>query len=187
MAQDMCESPPTVISPAYRDLQARMHADFPTYGSASVAYAPLVARVVESLQIDTLLDYGAGKGRLAASLATVCRHPVRVIPYDPAMPDWAASPAPAEMVASIDVLEHIEPECLEAVLDDLQRVILRIGFLSIHTGPALKVLADGRNAHLIQAPPAWWLPRLEARFRIIRFQEEAVGFWVLVAPRGAQP
>lgn len=187
MAQDMPGSPAAVITPAYRDLQARMHADFPTYGSASVAYAPLVARVVESLKINTLLDYGAGKGRLAASLATVCRHPVRVIPYDPAIPDWAASPAPAEMVASIDVLEHIEPECLDAVLDDLQRVMLRVGFLSIHTGPARKLLADGRNAHLIQAPPAWWLPQLEAQFRILRFQEEAMGFWILVAPRAAQP
>jgi hypothetical protein len=32
--------------------------------------------------------------------------------------------------------------------------------------PAKKLLPDGRNAHLIQQPRDWWLPRLAQRFAI---------------------
>lgn len=43
------------------------------------------------------------------------------------------------------VLEHIEPECLEQVLDHLQRLTRKIALLNIVTRPANKVLADGHN------------------------------------------
>ena len=49
----------------------------------------------------------------------------------------------------IELMEHIEPECLEEVLDNLQWLSLKAVFLVIATRPAKKMLADGRNAHLI--------------------------------------
>ena len=72
------------------------------------------------------------------------------------------------MVVCIDVLEHIEPECLDDVLDDLQRLVIKYGFFTIHTGPAQKVLPDGRNAHLTQEPLSWWNEKLESRFTMIK-------------------
>lgn len=173
---------PAVITPAYREMQSRMHADNPGYGIASVEFAPTVATIIEHFGVDDLLDYGAGKGRLGQALATKCRRPLRLRHYDPAIAAWSATPEPAEMVASIDVLEHVEPECLDAVLDDLQRVTLRLGFFAVHTGAALKVLADGRNAHLIQEPPSWWLPKIMQRFEMLKFLRDKAGFWVLVEP-----
>jgi hypothetical protein len=83
------------------------------------------------------------------------------------------------------VLEHIEPDYLDAVLNDLQRITARIGFFTIATGPAIKTLADGRNAHLIQKPPSWWLPRLCQRFEIVQLNREAQGFWVIVERKAA--
>jgi len=71
-------------------------------------------------------------------------------------------------VTCIDVLEHIEPELLENVLDDLQRVVDKYGLFTIHTGPAQKILPDGRNAHLIQQPLAWWSEKLIKRFTILK-------------------
>jgi hypothetical protein len=68
------------------------------------------------------------------------------------------------MVTCIDVLEHIEPDCLDNVLDDLERLAEVLVFLTIHTGPAAKVLSDGRNAHLTQQPIEWWLPKIWNRF-----------------------
>jgi len=62
------------------------------------------------------------------------------------------------------VLEHIEPEFLDNVLDDLKRVTQAAIFCTIHTGPAVKTLSDGRNAHIIQQPMQWWLPKLWDRF-----------------------
>lgn len=175
-------APLPVISPEYRALQAKLHADDPEYGVASVAYAPLVAQVVDQFAVSDLLDYGAGKCRLAKALPQHAKRAVRYTPYEPAMPEWAATPAPTEMVTCIDVLEHIEPSCLDAVLDDLRRVVERIGFFTVHIGPAKRILADGRNAHLIQEPPAWWLPKIMARFELLKFGRAAGGFWVLVLP-----
>ena len=59
--------------------------------------------------------------------------------YDPAIPIWTDRPEPAEMVVCIDVLEHIEPDFLESVLDDLARVTAKIGVFTVATGPAQKV------------------------------------------------
>lgn len=170
------------ISPGYRALQAKLHAENPNYGVASLSFAPLVAQVVRANGVRQLLDYGAGKGRLAEALPGHLKEPVSVTPYDPAIEAWSATPQPADMVTCIDVLEHIEPDCLDAVLDDLKRVTRRIGLFTVHTGAAVKMLADGRNAHLIQQPPAWWLPRLMARFELIAFNRMENGFWVIVEP-----
>jgi hypothetical protein len=42
--------------------------------------------------------------------------------------------------------------------------------MSVHMGPALKTLPDGRNAHLIQEPVEWWLPKIMQRFDLHTFQ-----------------
>jgi hypothetical protein len=83
----------------------------------------------------------------------------------------------------VDVLEHIEPDCLDDVLDDLKRVTKGIGFFTVACGPAAKVLPDGRNAHLIQEPPEWWLPKLLERFDLYTFQRMPGGFAVSVVSK----
>jgi hypothetical protein len=80
------------------------------------------------------------------------------------------------MVACIDVLEHIEPHLLDNVLDDLRRVTRDLLFVTVDCGPAVKVLPDGRNAHLIQQPPSWWLPKLMSRFDLRMYQYTGNGF-----------
>lgn len=137
-------------------MQQRLHEN-PNYGVASVEYAPLVAQILESTDSAEMLDYGAGKGRLGLALREHVKRPLTVYHYDPAIPQWSMSPAPCEFVACIDVLEHIEPHLLDPVLDDLRRVVARVGVFTVHCYPAIKVLPDGRNAHLIQQPPSWWL------------------------------
>jgi len=172
-----------LISEEYRELQRKLHEN-PEYGTASVGYAPLVAHIVRSVGAAELLDYGAGKGRLARTLREKFNLDLRVHHYDPAVEAWSAKPEPCRFVACIDVLEHIEPALLDNVLDDLKRVTLGVGFFTVHTGPAMKVLADGRNAHLIQRPPAWWLPKLmEERFELVNFNRVQQGFWVGVEAR----
>ena len=89
-------------------------------------------------------------------------------PYDPAYPEYGA-PQPADLVTCIDVLEHVEPECLDAVLKELTRITVRLGFFTVHTGPAMKFLSDGRNAHLIQWPLNWWVDRLSQHFTVEYF------------------
>jgi len=169
------------ISAAYKAEQQRMHRELPNYGVASVEFAPRVSHLINSTGIDHILDYGAGKGRLGQSLEI--NHPATVTMYDPGIPGIDEPPEPHDMVCCIDVLEHIEPEYLDSVLDDLKRVTKKIGFFTIHTGPAMKVLSDGRNAHLIQEGPEWWLPKIMARFELHAYNRvNSNGFLVIVCP-----
>lgn len=160
-------------------MQRQLHEN-PHYGVASVEYAPLVAEVLEATNATELLDYGAGKGRLGEALRKHLTRPLQIHHYDPAIPQWSAPPAPCELVACIDVLEHIEPGRIDNVLDDLKRVTAGYGIFTVHTGPAMKVLPDGRNAHLIQQPAAWWLPRVMERFELKHFNHMPQGFWIVV-------
>lgn len=166
-----------LISDEYRSLQSELHKN-KDYGVASVHFAPIVSKVCNQYGVQELLDYGAGKGRLMENLTV--DHPMRIQLYDPAFPKWAETPEPAEMVACIDVLEHIEPQKLENVLDDLKRVTKKIGVFTVSTVEAIKTLPDGRNAHLIIEPSSWWLPKLQQRFELHVFQKTTDGFLVVV-------
>ena len=175
-----------LISDQYRSQQAELHKNA-DYGVASVHWAPTVADLARQAKPRHILDYGAGKGRLGAELAKLLKQTFELRQYEPAMPALAAPPVPSDLVACIDVLEHIEPDCLDAVLDDLMRVTAKIGIYTIATGPAMKTLPDGRNAHLIQRPPSWWLPVLSRHFEVIHLQGSAGGFWVVVMPKADGP
>jgi hypothetical protein len=175
-----------LITEDYRRMQSELHRN-PNYGVASVEYAPLVAQVLEATGTKELLDYGAGKGRLAATLDEMFDEPFIIHHYDPAIPEWSVPPAPCGFVTCIDVLEHIEPELLDNVLDDLKRVTMQVGVFTVHTGPAAKVLLDGRNAHLIQKPSSWWLPKFMERFELVTFNRMAMGFWIVVERKAASP
>lgn len=150
-----------LITDEYRDQQTQLHEN-EHYGTASESYAPLVSQIVNTLGVRHLLDYGAGKCRLFQHLKA--DHKMTLQAYEPAIEQFSASPVPAEMVTCIDVLEHIEPDLLDNVLDDLVRVTEVVAFLTICTCAAKKALPDGRNAHLIIQPLEWWLPKIWERF-----------------------
>ena len=137
---------------------------------------------MNQFQVQELLDYGAGKLRLLKTISEnkLVDHRFRYIPYEPADDRYNDMPRPCEMVTCIDVLEHVEPDLVDNVLDDLKRITGEIGFFTVHCGPAKKVLPDGRNAHLIQEPVAWWLPKIMARFDVQTVQKTGGGFWVMV-------
>jgi len=175
--QQTVTQPAPLISEEYRRMQQKLHEN-PKYGIASLDYAPLVAQVIEQLGVNEILDYGAGKGRLGGALRECIQRPLTIHHYDPAIPEWSAPPAPCQFVACIDVLEHIEPHLLDNVLDDLRRVTAGAGLFTVHTGAAVKVLPDGRNAHLIQQPPDLWLPKFMERFELVTFNRMPMGFWV---------
>jgi len=172
----------TTISNTYIEMQKKLHENT-NYGSTSRLYASLIAKIIQDINAQSLSDYGAGKGRLKGELEAL-----GIIfeykPYDPAFPEYGA-PKPADLCVCIDVLEHSEPEYLDNILEDLYKVTLSYGFFTIHTGPAKKILTDGRNAHLIQKPTSFWLPKLCNFFEILHLQktEDLKGFWIIVGPK----
>ena len=168
-----------LISKQYREEQTNLHKTNPNYGVASIGFAPMVGQFIQGLKLTSVLDYGAGKGNLAQNL----KIPAQITEYDPAIPGKSVLPeGKFDLVCCIDVLEHIEPECLFDVLDSLTSFIGKYAFITVHTGPAKKVLSDGRNAHLIQEKARWWMPQLCERMDIQKMNKTAAGFLVLGTP-----
>ena len=162
-----------LITPAYERLNKRLYDVEPEYGTSGKTWAKYVRKCAQD-NPGSILDYGCGRRTLEQELG----YPIQN--YDPAIPGYDAPPEPAHCVACTDVLEHIEPECLDAVLDDLKRVTQAVGFFVIATRPAAKVLADGRNAHLINRPIEWWLPQIWERFTISQVTNLGILFIVIV-------
>lgn len=173
-----------LISESYKEEQRKLHQQREDYGVASLSYAPLVSQIIDTYKVSELLDYGCGKARLKDALIT--ERNISYIGYDPAISTIDSLPSPAEMVTCIDVLEHIEPSLLNAVLDDLKRVTLKVAFITIHTGAAVKTLSDGRNAHLIQQNYQWWLPKIWKRFHMIKYEKTKGGFYLILQPKPEQ-
>jgi hypothetical protein len=158
-----------LISDDYRRQQEHLH-ETTEYGTMAQHYGPLVSQIIEKLEVTHLLDYGSGK-RMGLLKNLKVKTKLTYQAYDPGVEELASAPVPAELVCCIDVLEHIEPQYLENVLDHLAELTEVCALLSIHTGPAMKTLDDGRNAHLTQEPIEWWLPKIWQRFDIQTVQK----------------
>lgn len=152
----------SLISDDYLQQQKHLHATT-DYGIVGQKWAD-TARLLSQSGRKSILDYGCGRQTLKEALGPA----YRVACYDPAIEGLDTPPEPADVVVCTDVLEHVEPDCLDAVLADLHRLTKEVALLVVHTGPAKKVLPDGRNAHLIQEGSAWWTRRLVERFEPLK-------------------
>lgn len=168
----------TLISETYRELNRKLH-ELSYYGVSGRLYADRVKDLSRRLQTTDILDYGCGKRTLEATLGFPIKN------YDPCIAGLDSQPQPADIVACIDVLEHIEPDHLDNVLDDLKRVTKQVAFLYVATRPAKKFLPDGRNAHLIQESVWWWLPKLARRFSICTVEPGQGAFLAIVRATGS--
>ena len=165
------------ISKNYLEEQKRLHSNI-NYGTASLQHVITIKNLLINTNIKTLSDYGAGKKNLQKGLLNSGFTEFKYYPYDPAFPEYG-KPIAADLVCCIDVMEHIESEFLEVVLDEIKTITLKLCYFSIGIKPAQKKLSDGRNAHLIQKPTRWWLPKLCERFHIDYLKANSDNFIVL--------
>lgn len=163
-----------LISEKYRVMQRILHGQPRGYGGRGDKWAPTVAALMAQYAVSSVLDYGCGQGSLKRAVMLTPWPGVRFDEYDPAIADKAGLPDFADLVVCTDVLEHIEPERLGHVLSHLRLLARKAVFAVISLKDSNKVLADGRNAHLIIRPSTWWKKRLEeAGFTIHRPPEVA--------------
>ena len=163
-----------VISTQQRQLNAALHQHNSAFGNRHDA-AGLASRLPAALQrmhelglCHSVLDYGTGKGKLVERLRAECPAAIAVQGYDPAVPAYAERPSqPADILTCLDVLEHIELASLDAVLREIHSLTRQFCYLVIDLQPAVKTLADGRNAHILLAPPEWWTSRIAQLFPCI--------------------
>lgn len=160
-------TPKDLISPKYCDLQRELHARPNGYGGKGHKWAPAVRDLVAQYDAGSVLDYGCGEGSLKRALADVDDF-ARVVEWDPAVTGKEMWPSFADLVVVTDVLEHIEPDKLQMVLAHIKVLARKAIFVVIATRPSNKIMADGRNAHLILEDAGWWAARMvEAGFTVL--------------------
>ena len=157
-----------LITDEYRKLNERLHETNKHYGASGHRWAAQIQSLAKMVGTTDILDYGCGKSTLAQNL------PFNIKQYDPAIPKYSALPDAADMVVCTDVLEHIEPECIENVLRDICRLTKTMAFIVIANRPAKKTLEDGRNAHLIQENEMWWLGHYLPLFHLLQFGSSGI-------------
>ena len=175
------------ITEEYRALNAALHNNSKCrFGHKGAEQAEAVKAVAKQHRAISILDYGAGKQTLSRALQRIGCKDVRN--YDPAIPEIAARPHPADIVTCTDVLEHCEPELLGNVLEDLRRLTKKVAFIRVCTVPCTsKRLPDGSDPHRIVQPRAWWIDRMGAYFDPVESRELSDEYFsIVVRPRGGR-
>lgn len=167
-----------LITDAYKQQNTNLHKSMPDYGKSSGKWVDLVVKLSSQYDCADILDYGCGKGLLKQGIGA------KVKEYDPCI-EGKTDKSPCDMLVCTDVMEHIEPDCLEAILDDLQAHTKKIAFITVSTRLARKILDDGRNAHLIVQPYDWWLPKFMSRFKIKQFNNMGDEFFLILEVKHA--
>jgi cyclopropane fatty-acyl-phospholipid synthase-like methyltransferase len=149
---------------------------------------------------DTVLDFGVGSGKAADFL---CKREIRVHgidivdncldkgvldhPYFTFSTEclWDMDKIhSAEYIYCTDVMEHIPPEHVDEVLDNIDRSMLKAGYFSIScTGDNYGPKYLNEELHLTVRSPQWWAERLEERWDI-DWHQEGSEFTAFVYPKG---
>jgi 2-polyprenyl-3-methyl-5-hydroxy-6-metoxy-1,4-benzoquinol methylase len=141
------------LSDHYRRQLLKLHHTKNSFGSKS--WYKGLDEFFEKYKPESVIDYGCGKGKLLESIKT--RYQIRGVGYDPGVVEFMTTPTePADVLVCTDVLEHIEPNFIDTVLSQIDKLYTKGAWLLIDTAPAIKFLADGRNAHLILEDKEWW-------------------------------
>jgi cyclopropane fatty-acyl-phospholipid synthase-like methyltransferase len=106
--------------------------------------------------IDSVIDFGCGRGEVIQELIKL--HPtIKFLGYDPGVVKFEKIPQfPSDLLISMDVLEHIEPELLDVNLKLINDLFTKKALLVVASYPAGKNLPNGNNAHLIIQEDVWW-------------------------------
>ena len=163
-----------LISEKQLSLNRSLHEANPAFGSRSAASGvahrlPLALfRMHEIGLCSSVLDYGTGKGLLTERLLSELPRSIQVTGYDPAVERWAAKPnGPHDILTCLDVLEHVEISSIDATIREIESLTNLFCYVVVDLLPAVKRLADGRNAHVLLAPAEWWVSRFSQVFSCI--------------------
>lgn len=119
---------PKLISDEYRDKLALRHSQSSIFGSDGFRHAETVRKLIKATDSVSVLDYGCGKGVLAAKLD------FPIWEYDPAIQGKDATPKAADIVICTNVLECVEDDYFAEVMGDLSRCVKKVGYFTMGVG-----------------------------------------------------
>ena len=157
---------PMLVTDEYLALLEHEHSKG-DWGTTSHLLAPRILPFLVASGSKEFLDYGAGRGTLKNAPEM---QGYTAYEYDPAIAKISMTPEPCDFVVCTDVLEHVEPDCLRNVMEDLKRLVVNKGYLIVALVPAFAVLKDGRNAHIMLRESSWWENFIGQYFKIDSFK-----------------
>lgn len=172
----------TLITKEYKKLNTELHRKQPGYGTSGKKHAAAVLSFAFAWNAKTILDYGCGKQTLRAAMAW--DPDIKVIGYDPAIPGLDAPPLPADIVVCTDVMEHVEPGCVQAVLSHIFQLANKGVFFVICCIPGDRKLSNGELAHCSVYSPELWIAAISLHTTPLRpvvqlwNKDGEIGVWV---------
>jgi hypothetical protein len=136
----------------YRDYYAQRHIEPRPSG-----WLDRVEQLASSLEAASIIDYGCGAARGISRFSRFT-----VVDYDPGLPQCAAIPQPADLVVSIHALEHVEPNCVDTVIDHMLALARKAVLITVSCEPSTKKLPDGSPWHCFVQSADWWRRRLSS-------------------------
>ena len=140
-----------------------------------LAYRDLPEIIFKHVKGRNAIDFGCGTGRATAALikegfdakgVDIAQNAVdNSIPFELACL-WEKS-FEAKWAYSCDVLEHIPPEHVEAVLDNMKTENC---FLRVHLHEDKFGKNVGETLHLTIQPHEWWLEQISKRWNVIHHE-----------------
>lgn len=132
----------------------QMHEEDKKWGTSAHAASTKVLNYAKKIGADNILDYGCGKGTLKDGLLKK-GYSGRIREYDIAIPGKDKK-VRSHLVACVDVMEHVEEQFVDSVLAEIAELSVKGAYFIISHREAIKILPDGRNAHItIKAPKTW--------------------------------
>lgn len=155
-----------VVSDEYRDFLVKATNEMP-WGGEVAGSVPRIRQYALDHGCESILDYGSGKSDFLNTLnSSFPDHGFEVNQYEPGRPEFAADPKASDMTVCVDVLEHIEPEKLDAVLKHIYDKTGKIFYFKVCLVPSHSFFEDGRNLHLIVEPKEFWLDKLSEMYNL---------------------
>lgn len=150
-----------MISDRHADLYRRYYAERDIAPRPS-QWQPRIEELARRIGARSIIDYGCGANRGLSRFSKL-----RVVDYDPGLPEVSVLPEPADLVVSIHMLEHVEPECVDSVIDHMLSLAEKALLLVVSCQPSTKSLPDGSPWHSFVRDADWW------RARLIGFEPQA--------------